>query len=40
VDFIRKWSDKTGLTIDRMLQGLELSVGKFYEWRQRYGKRV
>jgi len=38
VDFIRKWSDKTGLTIDRMLQGLELSVGKFYEWRQRYGK--
>ena len=38
VDFIRRWSDKTGLAIDRLLHWLELSVGKFYEWRQRYGK--
>lgn len=38
MDFVRKWSGKTGMTIDSMLAELELSVGKFYEWRQRYGK--
>jgi putative transposase len=37
VDFIRDWADKTGLAIDQLLQWLELSVGKFYQWRQRYG---
>ncbi len=39
VDFIRTWSDKTGLLIERLLGWLELSTGKFYDWRQRYGKR-
>lgn len=39
VDFIRTWSEKTGLLIERLLGWLELSVGKFYNWRQRYGKR-
>ena len=38
VDFIRTWSEKTGLLIDRLLGWLELSVGKYYDWRQRYGK--
>lgn len=38
VDFIRAWSGKTGLPIDRLLRWLELSAGKFYDWRQRYGK--
>jgi putative transposase len=38
VDFIRNWSDKTGLTIDRLLKWLGLSVGKYYEWRQRFGQ--
>jgi transposase InsO family protein len=38
VDFIRTWSEKTGLVIERLLDWLELSVGKFYDWRQRYGK--
>jgi transposase InsO family protein len=38
VDFIRTWSEKTGLLIDRLLGWLELSAGKFYDWRQRYGK--
>ena len=38
VDFIRQWSEKTGLAIERLLQGLELSAGKYYDWRQRYGK--
>jgi putative transposase len=38
VDFIRNWSDKTGLTIERLLKWLGLSVGKYYEWRQRFGQ--
>lgn len=38
VDFIRRWSEKTGLSIERLLGWLELSVGKFYDWGQRYGQ--
>ena len=38
MDFIRDWAAKTGLAIDQLLQWLELSVGKFYHWRQRYGR--
>jgi putative transposase len=38
VDFIRDWSEKTGLAIDQLLAWLGLTVGKFYQWRQRYGK--
>jgi transposase InsO family protein len=38
VDFIRVWSSKTRISIDRFLQWLELSTGKFYDWRKRYGK--
>lgn len=38
VDFIRHWAEKTGLAIERLLEWLGLSVGKFYEWRQRYGR--
>ena len=38
MDFIRRWSEKTGLAIERLLEWLELSVGKFYDWRQRYGQ--
>jgi putative transposase len=38
VDFIRRWSEKTTLSIERLLGWLELSVGKFYDWGQRYGQ--
>lgn len=38
MDFIRVWSSKTRIPIDRFLQWLELSTGKFYDWRKRYGK--
>ena len=38
MDFIRTWTDKTGLAIDRLLQWLDLSAGKYYDWRQRYGQ--
>jgi putative transposase len=38
VEFVGNWANKTGLAIDRLLQWLELSAGKFYDWRQRYGR--
>lgn len=38
VDFVRRWAEKTGMAIDQLLSWLELSVGKFYDWRQRYGR--
>lgn len=38
VEFIRNWSDKTGLAIERLLDWLGLSVGKYYDWRQRFGQ--
>jgi len=38
VDFTRHWAEKTGLAIEQMLGWLDLSAGKFYDWRQRYGQ--
>jgi len=38
VDFIRRWSEKTDFSIERLLGWVELSVGKFYDWGQRYGQ--
>jgi putative transposase len=38
VDFTRHWAGKTGLSIERLLGWMELSVGKFYDWGQRYGQ--
>jgi transposase InsO family protein len=38
VDFVRSWAEKTGLAIEQLLKWLELSAGKFYDWRQRYGR--
>ncbi len=38
VNFIRRWTEKTGLATDQMLKWLELSAGKFYDWPSRYGQ--
>ena len=38
VDFIQEWAAKTGLAAEQLLLWLGVSVGKFYQWRQRYGK--
>lgn len=38
VDFVRTWSAKTRLPIEQFLDWLELAAGKYYDWRQRYGK--
>jgi len=38
VDFVRLWSQKTELPVASFLAWLELARGKFFNWRQRYGK--
>lgn len=38
VDYLRRWAGRTGLAINQLLEWLELSAGKFYEWRRRYGQ--
>ena len=38
VDFVRTWSELTELPVGRFLGWLELARGKFFDWRERYGK--
>jgi putative transposase len=38
VDFVRTWTEKTELPAERLLGWLGLARGKFFSWRQRYGK--
>jgi len=38
VDFVRRWSDRTEIGVGRFVKWLGVRAGKFYEWRERYGK--
>lgn len=38
VDYIHRWTERTGLPAKRLLGWLDLSEGKFYDWKNRYGK--
>lgn len=38
MDFVRDWSAKTELPVERFLGWLELARGKYFTWRKRYGK--
>jgi transposase InsO family protein len=38
VDDIRRWSERTGITIRRLIHWTEISCSKYYEWCRRYGK--
>ena len=38
VDFIRRWSEKTGIGAGRFLEWLGIRASKFYDWRDRYGQ--
>ena len=38
VDFVRRWSAKTGIGVGRFHPWLGLTASKFYDWRQRYGR--
>ncbi len=38
MDFVRDWSERTEIAVNRMVGWLGLASGKFYGWRKRYGK--
>jgi hypothetical protein len=38
VDFVRRWSEKTEISVGRFPQWLGIRPSKFYDWRQRYGR--
>jgi putative transposase len=38
VDFVRRWSEKTGFGAGRFIDWLGIRASKFYDWRDRYGK--
>jgi hypothetical protein len=38
VDFVRRWSGKTGIGVGRFIAWLGVGASKFYDWQQRYGR--
>jgi putative transposase len=38
VDFVEQWSDQAEISIGWFIEKLGIVAGKFYDWRQRYGK--
>ncbi len=38
MDFVRRWSEKTEIGVGRFIPWLDITVSKFYDWRERYGK--
>ena len=38
VDYVRYWSDKTGIKAAKMIRWVEISRSKYYDWLARYGK--
>ena len=38
MDFVRRWSDKTGIGAGRFIEWLGIRASKFYDWRDRYGQ--
>ena len=38
MDYVSKWSERTGIAAKRILPWLDVSEGKFYDWKQRYGR--
>jgi transposase InsO family protein len=38
VDFVRRWSDKTGIAVFSFLLWIGLATGKWHHWKNRYGK--
>jgi hypothetical protein len=38
VDFVRRWAEKTEIGAGRFIEWLDITISKFYDWRERYGK--
>jgi transposase InsO family protein len=39
IDFVRYWSDRSGIGAINLVDSLGISRSKYYSWRERYGKR-
>jgi hypothetical protein len=39
VDFVRRWSENTEISVGRFPSWLGIGASRFYGWRQRYGGR-
>jgi transposase InsO family protein len=37
MDFVRRWSEKTGIVAARYIRWIGITRSKFYDWRSRYG---
>jgi len=38
VDYVRYWSDKTGIKATKMIRWIKITRSKYYDWLNRYGK--
>jgi transposase InsO family protein len=38
VDFVRVWTEKTELSVSRLIDWVGIRSSKFYDWKRRYGK--
>ena len=38
IDYVRFWSDKTGIKATKMIRWIKITRSKYYDWRCRYGK--
>jgi putative transposase len=38
VDYVRYWSERTGISYRRLVQWIGIPRSKFYQWQQRYGR--
>jgi putative transposase len=38
VDFVRSWSDKTEIAMNRFMPWIGIGTSKFYDWKVRFGK--
>ena len=38
VDYVRYWSDKTGIRTTKMIRWIKITRSKYYDWLSRYGK--
>lgn len=38
VDFVNRWSERSGIVPSRFVRWLEVGSSKFHEWRRRYGR--
>ena len=38
MDFVRRWSEKTEISVGRFISWLGVTASKFYNWRERYGR--